>query len=236
MAKKLRPRQSLGFRPSWVRNLHIGTTTPSSVLTIAKGAGHPVSDGWERSVRALEERLQRCLRPWSSPTKVLVAPLACFAEKEDIANRHLQCSGLFHDLGRIGPKSRSKRRTLQSTQRVRLSFRLLLLRRPARFHQSRQFLSCRGTHCRTGFGLLGGRLSLPFCPALFHRLRDPPTSRSTHVATWTSSGRDSFRRAAAAKCCCTRSFQSRDGLVKAGALLFEGCHYTSYIHCILSEN
>jgi hypothetical protein len=25
----------------------IGTTTPSNILTIAQGAGHPVSDGWE---------------------------------------------------------------------------------------------------------------------------------------------------------------------------------------------
>ena len=53
--------------------------------------------------------------------RVLVVSLACFPDKEDINNRHLLYSGLFHDLGRIGPKLRSQRRILQSTQRVRLS-------------------------------------------------------------------------------------------------------------------
>jgi hypothetical protein len=36
----------LGGTGQWGVNVGIGTTTPSNVLTIAQGAGHPVSDGW----------------------------------------------------------------------------------------------------------------------------------------------------------------------------------------------
>jgi hypothetical protein len=37
----------LGGTGSWGVRVGIGTSTPSNVLTIAQGAGHPVSDGWE---------------------------------------------------------------------------------------------------------------------------------------------------------------------------------------------
>ncbi len=37
----------LGGTGAYAVKVGIGTTTPSSVLTIAQGAGHPVSDGWE---------------------------------------------------------------------------------------------------------------------------------------------------------------------------------------------
>jgi hypothetical protein len=37
----------LGGTGEYAVKVGIGTTTPTSVLTIAKGAGHPVSDGWE---------------------------------------------------------------------------------------------------------------------------------------------------------------------------------------------
>lgn len=36
----------LGGTGQWGVKVGIGTTTPSNVLTIAQGAGHPVSDGW----------------------------------------------------------------------------------------------------------------------------------------------------------------------------------------------
>lgn len=37
----------LGGTGQYAVKVGIGTATPSSVLTIAQGAGHPVSDGWE---------------------------------------------------------------------------------------------------------------------------------------------------------------------------------------------
>ncbi len=37
----------LGGTGKWSVKVGIGTKTPSNVLTIAQGAGHPVSDGWE---------------------------------------------------------------------------------------------------------------------------------------------------------------------------------------------
>ncbi len=37
----------LGGTGEWAVRVGIGTTTPSNILTIARGAGHPVSDGWE---------------------------------------------------------------------------------------------------------------------------------------------------------------------------------------------
>jgi hypothetical protein len=36
----------LGGTGQWAVNVGIGTTTPSNILTIAQGAGHPLSDGW----------------------------------------------------------------------------------------------------------------------------------------------------------------------------------------------
>jgi hypothetical protein len=37
----------LGGTGKWAVKVGIGTTTPSNILTIAQGTGHPVSDGWE---------------------------------------------------------------------------------------------------------------------------------------------------------------------------------------------
>ena len=37
----------LGGTGKWAVKVGIGTTKPSNILTIARGAGHPVSDGWE---------------------------------------------------------------------------------------------------------------------------------------------------------------------------------------------
>jgi hypothetical protein len=37
----------LGGTGQWAVKVGIGTATPSNILTIAQGAGHPVSDGWE---------------------------------------------------------------------------------------------------------------------------------------------------------------------------------------------
>ena len=37
----------LGGTGKYAVNVGIGTTTPSNILTIGRGAGHPVSDGWE---------------------------------------------------------------------------------------------------------------------------------------------------------------------------------------------
>ena len=36
----------LGGTGQWAVNVGIGTATPSNILTIAQGAGHPLSDGW----------------------------------------------------------------------------------------------------------------------------------------------------------------------------------------------
>jgi hypothetical protein len=37
----------LGGTGKWAVKVGIGTTTPSNILTIAQGAGHPLSDGWD---------------------------------------------------------------------------------------------------------------------------------------------------------------------------------------------
>jgi len=37
----------LGGTGEWVVNVGIGTTTPSNILTIGRGLGHPLSDSWE---------------------------------------------------------------------------------------------------------------------------------------------------------------------------------------------
>jgi hypothetical protein len=37
----------LGGTGEWGVNVGIGTTTPSNILTIGRGLGHPVSDSWE---------------------------------------------------------------------------------------------------------------------------------------------------------------------------------------------